>query len=503
MNRTEAISRLSDSSEEWDVVVIGGGATGLGVAVDAVTRGYRTALLEQADFAESTSSKSTKLIHGGVRYLRGGEIGLVRESLREIGRLLRNAPKLVKPLAFVVPAYRWYEPFFYGSGLTLYDLLAGDLGIGSTGHLSDLETLTKVGNLRRQGLYGSTLYWDGQFDDARLAVALARTACENGAAVVNHMRVDRLIKEGGRVVGVSARDQIGGQEIELRARIVVNATGVFSDLIRKMDDPGAGDTIAPSQGIHIVLDRDFLGGDTAVMIPSTDDGRVLFAIPWKGKVLLGTTDTGNVPAELHPAPGQDEIEYLLEHAGRYLDRWPSAADIRAVFTGLRPLVKPAATQENTSKISRSHSLGASRTGLVTIAGGKWTTYREMAEDTVNLVERVGDFEPRPCVTADLPLFSEESDDEIVDRISPSLPYSWKDIDRAVDAEMAQTLDDVLSRRTRCAFLDSKETLAIAPAVAERIANQLQKPEDWREQQLDEFRLLRRSETAHVPQAVRS
>lgn len=504
MNRAEAVARLSDTSEKWDIIVVGGGATGLGIAVDAVTRGYRTALVEQADFAESTSSKSTKLIHGGVRYLRGGEIGLVRESLRERGRLLKNAPSLVKPLPFVVPAYRWYEPFFYGSGLTLYDLLAGDLGVGSTGHLSDLETLARVENLRGEGLYGSTLYWDGQFDDARLAVAMARTAFENGAAVANYVRVERLIKENGKVVGVSARNCLGGAEFEIKAKVVINATGVFSDSIRKMDDPGAGERIAPSQGIHIVLDSRFLGGDTAVMIPSTDDGRVLFAIPWKGRVLLGTTDTGSVPVELHPKPQSEEVAYLLEHAGRYLKRAPGTGDIRAVFAGLRPLVKPAsAPQGDTAAISRSHSLTVSESKLITMAGGKWTTYREMAEDAVDLAERVGDYENRPCVTADLPLICDEPVGGAAKAISPSLPYGWEDIDRAVQFEMAQTLDDVLSRRTRCVFLDTEEAKAIAPEVAKRMALLLEKSDDWIESELSRFGELRELEFSYIPESIRS
>lgn len=500
MNRAESIARLADKSEEWDILIVGGGATGLGIAVDAASRGYRTALLEKADFAESTSSKSTKLIHGGVRYLRGGEVGLVRESLRERGRLLRNAPALVKPLSFVVPAYRWYEQFFYGSGLTLYDLLAGDLGIGSTGHLSDLETIGKVQNLRGKGLYGSTLYWDGQFDDARLAIAMARTAYEHGAAIVNHMGVERLLKEKGRVVGVAAKNQVGEDEFEIRAKVVINATGVFSDSIRKMDDPEAEERIAPSQGIHIVLDQSFLGGETAVMIPSTDDGRVLFAIPWKGRVLLGTTDTGPVPVELHPKPESEEVAYLLEHAGRYFEKAPGVRDIKAVFAGLRPLVKPASVAGgDTASISRSHSLTVGESNLVTIAGGKWTTYREMAEDTVTLAERVGDFESRACITADLPLLCEEPSEEKLETISPSLPYRWDDFDRAVEQEMAQTLDDVLSRRTRCTFLETKESKEIAPEVARRMAGLLGKSDEWVSEELTRFSELRSLETPYIPE----
>ena len=315
MNRESLLGRLKSDGDSWDVIVIGGGATGLGIALDSASRGYRTALLEQADFGEGTSSRSTKLVHGGVRYLRGGEVGLVRESLRERGLLLKNAPTLVHPMPFLVPAYRWYERLYYGIGLTLYDLLAGKLGINSTGHLDRGEALERIPNLRKEGLYGGTLYWDGQFDDARLAVAIAKGAADHGAAVVNHCRVESLQREDGKIVGVNARDELTGDEVSLRSRVVVNATGVFSDQVRRMDNSEAKAIIKTSQGIHLVLDGDFLGSDHAIMIPSTDDGRVLFAIPWLDRVVIGTTDTGGVDIELRPKALEDEFEYLLEHMG--------------------------------------------------------------------------------------------------------------------------------------------------------------------------------------------
>lgn len=487
MNRSASLDRLSDSMEEWDLVIVGGGATGLGIAVDAANRGYRTVLLEQADFSESTSSKSTKLIHGGVRYLRSGEVGLVRESLRERGRLLRNARGIVKPLSFVVPAYRFYEPFFYGMGLTLYDLLAGDLGIHSTGHLSGAETIKEVPNLREEGLYGGTLYWDGQFDDSRLAVAMARTADREGAVVLNRVKVQSLVKESGKVRGVVAEDLLNGKEIRLKAKVVVNATGVFTDSVRKMDEPEAGNMIAPSQGIHLVLDQEFLGGETAIMIPSTDDGRVLFAIPWKNKMLLGTTDTGGVPVELSPKPLAEEVDYLIEHAGRYLTKKPCHEDICSTFAGLRPLVLPdASAGKATSKLSRSHSLTVSDSGLVTMAGGKWTTYRQMAEDAVDCVIEIGELSNQPCSTHDLSLLSEESSGDSVEQIHPELPYSWDDIERAVKTEMATTLDDVLSRRTRAMLLDVEACREIAPEVAKRAATVLGENEQWVTLQMNEF-----------------
>lgn len=486
MSRFETLRRLTDSQETWDLVVIGGGATGLGIAVDAANRGYRTALLEQGDFCESTSSKSTKLIHGGVRYLRSGEVGLVRESLRERGRLLRNARGIVEPLAFVVPAYRFYEPFFYGMGLTLYDILAGDLGIRSTGHLSGKETVQAVPNLNAEGLYGGTLYWDGQFDDARLAVAMARTADREGAAVVNRVRVTGLRKERGRITGVEGEDLVGGGTIQLKSRVVVNATGVFTDSIRRMDEPAAPEMIAPSQGIHLVLDRKFLGGEVGVMIPNTDDGRVLFAIPWKDRMLLGTTDTAGVKVEMNPRPLEAEVDYLIEHAGRYLAGKPARSDVRSAFAGLRPLVVPdRSAGKATSRISRSHSLTVSDAGLVTMAGGKWTTYRQMAEDAVDCAAEIGGLAPRPCATADLPLLSDESGDA-GERYHPDLPCHAGDVRRAVEKEMALTLDDVLSRRTRCLLLDAAASAEIAPAVCGEMARLLGRDETWIAAELEAF-----------------
>lgn len=472
MNRSVMLDRLADSSADWDVIVIGGGATGLGVAVDATTRGYRTLLLEQADFGQGTSSRSTKLVHGGVRYLRNGEVGLVRDSLRERGRLLKNAPNLVGALPFVVPGFRWYERFYYGVGLTLYDVLAGKLGIGKTKHLSREAVLEKIPNLTESGLHGGTLYWDGQFDDARLCVALARTAAQHEATVLNHAKVSELMHEGSRISGVVAVDQLTGKEYRATGKVVVNATGVFTDSVRKMDQANSSDIIEPSQGIHIVLDRDFLGGDTAIMIPKTDDGRVLFAIPWHGKVVLGTTDTPNVPVELEPRPQEDEIDYLIEHAGRYLAKAPTHADIRATFAGLRPLVRPKSDAGSTAAISRDHSLFVSESGLVTIAGGKWTTYRKMAQDTVDRAAQQGQLPTKPCLTEDLTLLDRPAaETELTDRkpewdekLDPDFPWLIADVVAAVRHEMACTVDDVLSRRTRLSFLDQAAAERVTPKV---------------------------------------
>ncbi|NNE93647.1 MAG: glycerol-3-phosphate dehydrogenase/oxidase [Verrucomicrobiales bacterium] len=502
MNRSAMLDQLADSSTEWDVIVIGGGATGLGIAVDSATRGLKTLLLEQADFSEGTSSRSTKLIHGGVRYLRGGEVGLVRESLRERGRLLHNAPNLVRKLSFVVPAYRWYERIFYGTGLVLYDFLAGKLGIESTGHLAKSKTLEKIPNLNPEGLRGGTLYWDGQFDDARLSVALARTAAANGAAILNHVRVTGLQKNGaGKVNGIEAKDLQSGKSYSATGKIVINATGVFTDSVRKMDEPKAENVIAPSQGIHIVLDAEFLGGETAIMIPNTDDGRVLFAIPWYGKLVLGTTDTADVPVELNPRPLEEEIDYLIEHAGRYLVKAPKREDVRATFAGLRPLVRPPAPKtedgetekKETSKISRSHSLFVSKSGLLTIAGGKWTTYRQMAEDAVDKAIKLAKLNPeQSCSTKDLTLLDREeseikelmeSDPSLLEKLASGLPWRMADVVYAVRNEMAQTLVDVLARRTRVLFLDETAARKCAHPVAQLMARELGKNETWIAEQL--------------------
>jgi len=466
VNRSDQIARLADASEAWDLVIVGGGATGLGIAVDAATRGYRTALLEQADFAAGTSSKSTKLIHGGVRYLRGGEVGLVRESLRERGRLLRNAPGLVTELAFVVPAYRWYERAFYGVGLTLYDALAGRAGIGKTGHLSRDAVATAIPNIGRRGLRGGTLYYDAQFDDARLCIALVKTAVERGAAVANRVRVTALEKNAGRVAGVMAEDLVGGGTLRLSAKAVINATGVFTDQVRHLDDPTASDIVEPSQGIHLVLDARFLGGETAMMIPATSDGRVLFVIPWMGRVLLGTTDTAGVSASLDPRPLEEEIDYLLAHVGPYLHERPTRADVRATFAGLRPLVKPKTARGGTASISRSHDLFVSDSGLVTMTGGKWTTYRQMAEDGVDRAATVAGLPTIPCCTHDLTLLGGEvREPGRGERLDPALPYTEEDVRRAIREEMALSVDDVLSRRLRANFLDEAASARIAPKVA--------------------------------------
>jgi glycerol-3-phosphate dehydrogenase len=519
VNRDESLSRLSEP-EPWDVLIIGGGATGLGAAVEAASRGYRTLLLEASDFAKGTSSRSTKLVHGGVRYLRQGNIALVLEALRERGRLLRNAPHLVRNLSFVVPAYDWWEGPFYGAGLKLYDRLAGDLGLGPSRRLGREETLELIPTLEPHGLRGGVVYHDGQFDDARLAVTLAQTLTDLGGTAVNYMAVADLLKEGGLVRGVLARDvekTETGAEHELHARVVVNATGVFADAVRRLDDPEALPLLTPSQGIHLVLDRSFQPGATAILVPHTDDGRVLFAVPWHGRVVVGTTDTPVDSPALEPRPQAQEIELLLTHIARYLTRDPAPEDVLSCFAGLRPLVHGTG-KGTTAALSRDHTLEISPSGLVTITGGKWTTYRRMGEDTIDHAAALAGLPEKPSITAGLSLHgalhggldSAEptdgtaygADAPAVDALAaerpgwgellhPRLPYRICDAVWAVRQEMARTVEDVLARRTRALLLDARASAEAAPAVARLLAAELGRDEAWEKEQTAAYTELAR------------
>ncbi len=391
--RNECLDRLR-GGESWDILVIGGGATGLGTAVEAAARGYRTLLLEARDFAHGTSSRSTKLIHGGVRYLAQGNVPLVREALHERGLLLRNAPHLVHSRDFVVPAYHSWQLPYYGMGLWLYDRLAGKRSLGRSRWISRAETLARVSTMRAKGLRGGILYTDGQFDDARLAIALARTLADLGGTALNYLPVTAVTGKEGRLTGVIAHDVETGEEFSVTAKAVVNAAGIRADEVRRLDDPAAPTLIAPSQGAHIVLDRSFLPGETAIMVPKTDDARVLFAIPWSGRVLVGTTDTAMATLPPEPRPLEQEIDYLLDHARRYLEQAPSRADIKSTFAGLRPLIRPMGARGiPTSKLSRGYLVVVSNSGLVTVTGGKWTTYRSMAIDAVDHAARVASLPP--------------------------------------------------------------------------------------------------------------
>ena len=503
MNRAEQLAKLRDPAP-FDVAVIGGGATGLGVALDAAARGFRVALVESTDFAKGTSSRATKLVHGGVRYLAQGDIGLVREALRERAMLLANAPHLAQPLAFVMPSYERFERAFYGAGLKMYDALAGRRGLGDTQFLSTPQTSALLPNLRAQGLKGGVKYWDGQFDDARLAVALARTAVSQGACVVNHCPATALLREGGKVRGLAARDSESGERFAIRADCVINATGVWVDTIRAMDaEPGAPERapmVAPSQGVHLVVDRRFLPGDHALLIPKTRDGRVLFAVPWMGKTILGTTDTPRDDLDTEPAPFREEVQLILDEAGRYLAQAPTRDDVRSVWVGLRPLVKP--TQDDgadTKGMSREHVVLVGRSGLVTVTGGKWTTYRAMAEDVLQRCFDRKLLPPRPdSATAYLPLIgapkrSAESltqppaehlygtEADTLRELPGAQRWLWRDgggglseamVRFAARFEMARTVEDVLARRSRLLFLDAAQAAAVAGDVASLLRDEL-------------------------------
>jgi glycerol-3-phosphate dehydrogenase len=515
MNRSAILSRLA-GGEQWDLIIIGGGATGLGAAVDAAARGYKTLLLEAHDFAKGTSSRSTKLVHGGVRYLAQGNLALVYEALQERGRLRRNAPHLVAVLPFVVPGYTWWSNPFYGAGLLLYSALAGSLGMGFSRLVGPREVLRLAPTLEPKGLTGGVVYYDGQFDDARLAIALLRTALDHGALALNYAPVTGLIKEEGKIVGVRARDAESGEELTARGRVVINATGVFADAVRHMDEPGAEPLLSPSQGVHLVLDRSFLPGEHAIMIPKTDDGRVLFAVPWHGRVVVGTTDTPVGETPLEPQALEEEVAFLLAHAARYLAKDPTADDVLSVYVGLRPLVK-AGAGGSTASLSREHTLLVSPAGLVTITGGKWTTYRNMAEDTVDRAAELGRLRKVKSPTRDLRLHGYQERPEAEpfgvygadadqlklllgsqrgwsEPLHPRLPYRAGEAIWAARHELARTVEDVLARRTRALLLDAQASVEAAPRVAALLAAELGHGPEWEREQVRQYEELAASYT---------
>ncbi len=488
--------RLEERTEPWDMVVIGGGATGVGIAVDAASRGYDVLLLEQHDFGKGTSSRSTKLVHGGVRYLEQGNIALVMEALKERGLLRQNAPHLVSNLAFVVPNYDWWEAPFYGLGLKIYNVLAGKYGFGTSEILTREETLARLPTIKTEGLRGGVVYYDGQFDDARLLINLVTTAVEQGATMVNYAGVVGVTKGAdGFVDGVVAADSETGRQWTIPARVIVNATGAFSDSVRRLAEPAAETLIAPSQGIHLVFHHSFLSAESAIMVPHTSDGRVMFAIPWHGHTLVGTTDTPIATPTLEPRPMEEEIEFILETAGRYLRKPPSRADVLSVFAGIRPLVK-SGDGKLTAALSRDHTIHIDASGLLTTTGGKWTTYRNMAEHTVDQAADLGRLEERPCVTRTLNVHGYHSNADrfgalgvygadapaILDlmRATPALaapldarlPYTGAEVVWAARHEMARTVEDILARRMRALFLNARAADAMAPEVSRLMAAEL-------------------------------
>jgi glycerol-3-phosphate dehydrogenase len=511
MQRESMLQNVRDRKQPWDIAVIGGGATGMGVAVDAAARGLDVVLVEAHDFGKGTSSRSTKLVHGGVRYLEQGNVPLVMSALKERGLLRQNAPHLVHDLGFVVPNYSWWEAPFYGIGLKLYDLLAGKYGFGASRVLSKEETLERLPALEPEELRGGVVYYDGQFDDARLLIHLAMTAADHGATVVNYCPATGLMRDAdGYVNGLTARDQESGEELSIPARVVVNATGVFTDSIRRMADSSLEQLVVTSQGIHLVFNRSFLKGDTALMVPRTSDGRVLFVIPWHGHAVAGTTDTPVDAPSLEPKALEEEIDFILETAARYLTRPPTRADVLSVYVGLRPLVKG---DGKTSALSRDHILHVDTSGLLTITGGKWTTYRHMAEDCVDHAITLGRLRDEECKTKNLRIhgYMENSsslgemevygsDAEAIRALAAAdpmlglalhseLPYIGAEIVWAVREEMARSVEDALARRTRALFLNANAAAAMAPAVARLLAAELGKDDGWIAAQLAAFNEL--------------
>ncbi len=513
MNRLQQLKKL-EQPQIWDILIIGGGANGLGTAVDASSRGYRTILLEAVDFAKGTSSRSTKLVHGGVRYLEQGNLSLVIEALKERGTLLKNASHLVKNQSFVIPNYNWWGGLFYTIGLKIYDLLAGKLSLGSSVYLSKEKTIELLPTIAQKNLRSGVLYHDGQFDDSRLAINLAQTAIEKGACVLNHIKVINLLKDKShKIIGVVAQDQESTQTFEIKAKAVINATGVFTNAIMKMNDKVYKKYIVPSQGIHLVFDKSFLPSHSALMIPKTSDGRVLFAIPWHDKIVIGTTDTLVKKSDLEPIALEKEIRFVLETAQRFLTKKPKRADVLSVFAGLRPLAAPDEKGQSTKEVSRTHKIIVSETGLITITGGKWTTYRQIAEDIVDKAMTVHQLPNKKCVTKHLEIHGnkknkdsdfenhlfiygtdaaailklQESKPDLREKLHPDYNYTLAEVVWAIRYEMATTVEDVLARRVRLLFLDARAAIDCSHTVAQLLADELGYDEIWIQNQMDDFK----------------
>lgn len=519
MKRERSLNHIRNATKPFDFCIVGGGATGLGAAVDAASRGHSVVLLEQADFAKGTSSRSTKLVHGGVRYLQQGNVSLVLEALRERGRLTKNAPHLVHDLSFVIPNYSWWEGPFYGIGMKVYDQLAGKLGLGPSRWLSKEETLKRIPTVETEGLVGSVMYHDGQFDDSRLAVNLAQTAVGLGANVVNYAKCTGLLKFNGLVSGVEATDVETGEVFQVNARCVINATGIFVDDLRTIDDKAAKPMVTVSQGIHIVLPKEFLPGNAAIMIPKTADGRVLFAVPWHDCVVVGTTDTPLPERSLEPRALASEVEFVMEHAAKYLTKDPTPEDVLSIFAGLRPLVG-SGDDSDTAAISRDHTIMVSNSGLITVTGGKWTTYRKMAEDVIDQAEMVSGVDQRRCETETLQVHGWShaaipeanlqpygADAQAIrglnepQPIHPKLNLTAAEVRWHVREEMARTVEDVLARRSRCLLLNARASIEAAPEVARIMAEEAGHDAAWIAGQVEAYGTLARGYVFGDPSSV--
>ena len=512
---------ILSSPTNWDILIIGGGATGLGIAVDSASRGFKTLLLEQSDFAKGTSSRSTKLVHGGVRYLAQGDVSLVYQALRERGLLKKNAAHLVSAEEFIIPCYDWFSVAKYLAGLKLYDWLAGKYSFGRSKFLSAKEVLTKMPGLKSKNLVGGIRYFDGKFDDARLAVNLAQTAVEQDGSILNYVKVSGLIKNTkGRVAGVEAIDMLNGKSFKINAKAVINATGVFVDDILQMNTPNADKLVRPSQGVHLVIDKAFLQGDSALMIPETSDKRVLFAVPWHSRLLVGTTDTPIDSHSMEPRALEEEINFILKTATQYLEAEVTRKDVLSVFAGLRPLAAPAKNEGNSTKeISRDHKLIISASGLITITGGKWTTYRKMSEETVNTAIRTHQLEDRKCVTKELRIHASTGDagtdhlsiygtdregiealvsaqPGLAARLHPLFPNIKAEVIWATRHEMAYTVEDVLSRRLRILFVDAQAAIDMCEEVARLMAAELSYSGEWEIEQINSFKALAKQYILH-------
>ncbi|MGV0927882.1 FAD-dependent oxidoreductase [Empedobacter sp. ULE_I145] len=510
MKRSLLLNQI-ESTKDWDVIIIGGGATGLGCAMDASTRGFKTLLVEQADFAKGTSSKATKLLHGGVRYMAQGDIGLVKEACHERGLLLKNAPHLTRNTSFVIPNYTYFDNILYTVGLKFYDFLAGKLSLGKSKYIGNKNTVKMLPTIKKEGLKGGVVYQDGQFDDSRLAVNVAETAVENGACVLNYTKVIGLLKDNyGKISGVKIKDLDSDKVYELNAKVVINATGVYADNVLQLDKPDAPHMVKPSQGVHITIDKSFLPGENALMIPKTSDGRVLFAVPWHDKLILGTTDTLRDHAELEPRALDEEIDFILTTAQQYLTKKPTKDDVLAIFAGLRPLAAPQADGKKTKEISRSHKIIISDSGLITIIGGKWTTFRRMAQDTIDKAIELNKIPQKNCNTESLHIHGydttvnhaddlhfygsdleqikkiEQENPDFAKKLLPKYEYTYACVVFAVRNEMALKLEDVLARRIRLLILDAKGAVEIARDVATVMANELGKDQEWIDKEVKDF-----------------
>lgn len=495
MDRETMIAQINDT-DQWDLVIIGGGATGVGSALDAVARGYKTLLIEGNDFANGTSSRSTKLVHGGVRYLQQGNIKLVREALRERGNLLKNAPHLISVQPFIIPVFSIWEKIFYGVGLKIYDLLSGKLSIGKTSILSARQTIQKIPSLNTNKLMGGILYYDGQFDDSQLVTEIVATAINKGATLLNYFKATGFIKKNEKISAIVCTDTLSNEIYEIKTKAVINATGVFTNSILKMDDAIIQNMVSPSQGIHLVINPNFFPTINAMMIPKTDDGRVLFAVPWKNKIIIGTTDTPINTISLEPKALEKEIDFLITHINRYNTIQISRKDVNSVYVGLRPLVKQK-NKVKTAIISREHHLNISKSGLVTITGGKWTTYRKMAEDAVDNACFTGKLRKQICTTSQIAIGNVKERKKILqsiinddcnlnNRLDPNYAFTKADVVFAVKYEMAMTIEDVLARRNRLLFLDAKIAIQVAPDVASIMAKYLHKEKKWEIEEIENF-----------------